>query len=168
MKENALLSVAVWSALLTTVSGCGGNDTPPAQAQQPPAGTTVNVTLKEWAVVSDTTTVPSGPVTFRVTNSGVVPHEAVILKLNNGVRPETMPVRDGEVDEVVAGIVIGEIEETDLPPQTTRSVTVTLTPGEYALFCAVVENNDVPRGTPTSKTRVSHYLNGMFTKLTVT
>lgn len=167
MKANALLSVPVWLALLAGLAGCGGSDTPPAQAQQPPAGATVNVTLREWGVVADKTTVPSGSVVFRATNTGTVPHELVILKLNAGVTPDTMPVKGGVVDESASGTVIDEIEDTDLPPHATQSKTVTLTPGEYALFCAVVENNDVAPGTATSKTKVSHYLHGMFANLTV-
>ncbi|MCP9473532.1 MAG: cupredoxin domain-containing protein [Nitrospira sp.] len=167
MKANAWLSVPLGLTLLAGLAGCGGSDTPPAQAQQAQAGTTVDVTIREWTVMTDKVTVSSGPVTFRVTNTGTRPHELVILKLHPGMTPDAIPVKDGRVDESASGTVIDEIEDTDLPPTATHSKTVILTPGEYALFCAVVENNDLPPGTATSKTKVSHYLHGMFAKLTV-
>jgi uncharacterized cupredoxin-like copper-binding protein len=111
--------------------------------------------------------VSSGSVTFRVTNTGSLPHELVILKLNPGVTPDTMPMKEGAVDENASGTVIDEIEETDLPPHATQSKSVTLTPGTYALFCAVVENNDQVPETEINKTKVSHYQLGMVTTLTV-
>ncbi|MCP9470446.1 MAG: cupredoxin domain-containing protein [Nitrospira sp.] len=167
MEKTSRFSTLLSLALLADLTGCGQSDRPPALAQQAPAGMTVNVTLREWAVMADKTTVASGPVVFRVTNTGTLPHELVILKLHPGMTPDTMPVKDGGVDESASGTVIDEIEETDLPPTVTQSKTVTLTPGEYALFCAVVENNDVAPGTATNQTKMSHYQLGMFAKLTV-
>jgi uncharacterized cupredoxin-like copper-binding protein len=167
MEKMSRFSPLLSLALLAGLTGCGQSDRPPALAQQAPAGTTVNVTLREWAVVADNTMVSSGSVTFRVTNTGTLPHELVILKLNAGVTPGTMPMKDGTVDEGSSGTVIDEIEETDLPPTVTQSKTVTLTPGKYALFCAVVENNDQVPETEISKTKVSHYQLGMVATLTV-
>lgn len=165
MRGSTFLSIPVYAVLLASLAGCGGSDTPPAQAQT--GGTTVKVTLREWGVFADKTTVSSGSVTFQATNTGTVPHELVILRLNAGVTPDTMPVKGGVVDEGTSGTIIDEIEDTDLPPTTTKSKTVNLSAGEYALFCAVVENGDVAPGTSTSKSKVSHYLNGMFFKFTV-
>lgn len=167
MRSHTFLSIPVCAVLLAGLAGCSGSDTPPAQAQQPPSGATVNVTLREWGVFADKTALSSGSVTFTATNTGTVPHELVILKLNAGVTPDTMPVKGGVVDETASGSIIDEIEDTDLPPGATKSKTVTLPAGTYALFCAVVENDTVPPGTSASKSKVSHYLNGMFAKLTV-
>lgn len=167
METTSRFSTLLGLALLTGLAGCGQSDSPPALARQGRAGTTVNVTLREWAVVADNTTVPSGSVTFRVTNTGTLPHELVILKLNPEVTSGTMPLKDGGVDESASGTVIDEIEETDLPPHATQSKSVTLTPGTYALFCAVVENNDQVPETEINKTKVSHYQLGMVTTLTV-
>lgn len=165
--NKKLFSAPLWLTLLAGLTGCGQSDKPPVPAQQAPVGTTVNVTLREWAVVTDNTMVSSGSVTFRVTNTDTLPHELVILKLNAGVTPGTMPLKDGVVDESASGTVIDEIEETDLPPHATQSKSVTLTPGKYALFCAVVENNDQAPETEINTTKVSHYQLGMVATLTV-
>lgn len=167
METTSRFSTLLGLVLLTGLAGCGQSDSPPALARQARASTTVNVTLREWAVVADNTTVSSGSVTFRVTNTGTLPHELVILKLNPGVTPDTMPMKEGAVDENASGTVIDEIEETDLPPHATQSKSVTLTPGTYALFCAVVENNGQAAGTETNTVKVSHYQLGMVTTLTV-
>lgn len=167
METTSRFSTLLGLALLASLTGCGQSDNPPALARQAQAGTTVNVTLREWAVMTDKVTVSSGPVAFRVTNTGTLPHELVILKLNPGVTPDTMPMKEGAVDENASGTVIDEIEETDLPPHATQSKSVTLTPGTYALFCAVVENNDQVPETEINKTKVSHYQLGMVTTLTV-
>ncbi len=167
METTSILSTLLSLALLAGLAGCGRSDRAPAQAQQAPADATVNVTLREWAVMADKTTVASGPVVFRVTNTGTLPHELVILKLHPGMTPDTMPVKDGGVDESASGTVIEEVEESDLPPNTAQSRTVTLSPGVYALFCAVVENNDAAPGTVTNQTKMSHYLLGMVATLTV-
>lgn len=103
-----------------------------AQIQGP---TTVRVTLKEWSVQPDSTTVPAGKITFEVTNQGAIEHEMVILRTDvaptqlamNSAEPGTAledstTVKNvGEVDEVAAGA--------------TKSDTFDLTPGKYVLIC---------------------------------
>ena len=143
--------------LVLAVGGCGADNTPLAQAQSTPP-ITANVTLREWDVFTDKTTISAGQVTFNATNTGAVPHELVVLKLNAGVQPETMQVRGGVVDEAASGTVIDEIEDFT----GTQTKTMTLTSGTYAIFCAIVENDSTP-----GKTKVSHYVNGMHAKLTV-
>ena len=90
----------------------------------------VNVTLSEWKVVSTRDTVPAGRVTFQVTNSGSMNHSLYILgdSVDRGTR--------------------------DIPARQTASLTVTLKPGTYELFCPMSEE--------------SHKKAGMTRKLVVT
>ncbi len=97
--------------------------------------TTVQVTLKEWSIQPNLTTVPAGKVTFAVTNQGAIEHEMVILRTDvaptqlamNSAEPgtaledSTVVKNVGEVDEVAAG--------------ESKSDTFDLTPGKYVLIC---------------------------------
>jgi hypothetical protein len=120
---------------------------PPAMAQEAegsPAGmpgSEVNVTLQEFAVLPDVSSVPAGSVTFNATNIGPMdPHELVVVRTD--LPPGELPTReDGSFDEDAEGVeVIGEIEEFD--PGLTQSMTLDLEPGKYVLLCNLVEEED--------------------------
>ena len=93
--------------------------------------------------------VPAGEVTFNVTNtSSDAEHEMVVTKLSG---PDgTLPYDDGNmrVDEEAAGS-LGEVSE--LPYGQSGSLTVTLDPGTYVLYC------NIP----------GHYAAGMWTRIVV-
>ena len=82
----------------------------------------VNVTLSEWKLVSTRDTVPAGRVTFQVTNSGSMTHSLYILgdSVDRGTR--------------------------DIPARQTASLTVTLKPGTYELFCPMSEETHKKAG----------------------
>ena len=67
-------------------------------------GTTVEVTLQEWAVVPAETSAPAGTITFAVTNEGPDDvHEFVIIQTD--LEPGDLPTDDtGAVDESGEGI----------------------------------------------------------------
>lgn len=96
------------------------------------------------------TTVKAGEVTFRVTNtSNDVVHEMIVVPIKNAETQLPYNVDQNQIDEDAAHH-LGEVSELD--PGKTGALTLTLTPGKYALLC------DVP----------GHYMNGMWTVLTVT
>jgi uncharacterized cupredoxin-like copper-binding protein len=112
---------------------CGGQAEP----------TEVHVTLHEFEVVMDKTSVPAGPVTFIIENTGGLVHELVLEKAG---QPDTPFEADGKVSEA-----------EDIEPNTTTTLEWTLDePGEYQLACHV------------DKDDVDHYAQGMVKTFTVT
>lgn len=91
---------------------------------------TVSVTLSEWKVRLTRDTVRAGPVTFQVNNAGAMNHAFHVLgdSVDRGTR--------------------------EIPARQTASLTVTLKPGTYELFCPMSED--------------SHKMAGMARKLVVT
>lgn len=93
-------------------------------------------------------TIKAGEVTFAVTNeSKETIHEMLVVPLQDGKAP---PFNDTEMrigEETAGGL--GEVPETE--PGKSGSLTVTLVPGKYMLFC------NIP----------GHYKNGMWSLLTV-
>jgi plastocyanin len=139
------LAVLVLAVVVGTVAtACGGG------------GTTVEVTLQEFAVVPSEASVGAGDVTFEATNNGPDdPHELVVIKTDL-VLTELPTDENGAVDEAGAGIeVIGEIEEFAVGE--TQSDTFNLAAGNYVLICNIWEEAE----------QESHYQNGMRTSFTV-
>ena len=102
------------------------------------------------SVEVDKKTVKFGRVTFNVTNiSKETIHELIVSPIKDA--SETLPYINNEnrVDEE-HGSHLGEVSE--LEPGQSGALTVTLKPGMYALFC------NIP----------NHYMDGMWTLLTVT
>jgi uncharacterized cupredoxin-like copper-binding protein len=93
-------------------------------------------------------TVPAGPVSFRVLNAGFLNHELVVLPLAEGQFPGQRSIGpDGKVDEAGS---LGEAsrtcgpdkgdEQTDNPgiaPSATGWTTINLPPGRYELICNI-------------------------------
>ena len=102
------------------------------------------------SVEIDKKTVKAGVVTFKVNNSSKdTVHELIVSPINNA--DETLPYLNNEnrVDEE-HGSHLGEVSE--LAGGASGALTITLKPGMYALFC------NIP----------NHYMDGMWTLLTVT
>lgn len=134
-----------------TGSGVGpGEVSPkPAEAEQ------VNVTLGEWTVTPDKTTVKAGQVYFLADNQGPEdPHELVIIRTD--LEPGQLPVVEGRVPEDQVDF-IGEIEA--FSPGTQAAHTFELAPGNYALVCNIAEME--------GGALESHYQMGMYTRLVV-
>ena len=141
---TAMLSLVVVGAVVLV--GCSS----PASTAP---GSTVNVTLTEWAVVVDKASVPAGKVTFDVTNSSTFfKHEMVVLKTD--LDPAALPADStGKADE---GTSVGEVSELD--KGATGSVTLDLAAGKYVLICNIVESGGGHE---------SHYTQGMRLAFTV-
>lgn len=156
----ALLSLLV-TACQTSASGspaesaAAGASVAPAESMAA-GGTTVNVTLQEWAVLPDAETAPAGDVTFVVTNEGPDDvHEFVIIRTD--LDPGDLPTdATGAVDEAGEGIeVIDEIE--DIAVGDTAEVSATLEAGSYVLICNIYSEDE----------QEAHYAEGMRIAFTV-
>lgn len=107
--------------------------------------------------------IPAGQVSLRVTNTGGLSHELVVVPLAPGQLPGQRPSGpDGRVDESGS---LGEVSRTcgpdkgdeQLPdygivPQASGWTTLSLAPGRYELICNIA----------------GHYVAGMFAELDVT
>ena len=112
------LLLVVVAALAAACGPGGGGGTPPGGGGQgggpPTGGAKVGVDEKEWAItVGD---VPSGAVTFAVTNHGAVEHNFVIK--------ETGTRLDG------------------IQPGQTKELTATLRPGTYTILCDIAGHEE--------------------------
>jgi uncharacterized cupredoxin-like copper-binding protein len=139
-----LLVVTAVAAIAVTAGSCGGG------------GGTVNVTLGEFSVGTDPTTLDAGEVTFEATNDGPNDtHEFVVFKTDLG--PADLPVdENGAVVETGEGIeLIGEIE--DILVDETKSVTLDLAAGNYVFICNIWDEEE----------QEAHYQEGMRTTFVV-
>lgn len=153
-----LIAAAVFTAGLIA---CSEDTTTSAGTSAPgtsaAAGGTVAVTLEEWAVAADPSSVAAGSVTFDVTNEGPDDvHEFVIIQTD--LSPTELPTAaDGSVDEAGGEMtVVDEIE--DIAVGDTQSLTVDLEAGAYVLLCNIYDDTE----------QEAHYQEGMRAPFTVT
>ena len=139
-----LFVVPAAAVLAFTAGSCGGG------------GGTVNITLQEFSVGTDPTTIDAGQVDFEATNEGPDDtHEFVVFKTDLG--PADLPVdENGAVVEDGEGIeLIGEIEDVEVGD--TKSVTLDLEAGNYVFICNIWDEDE----------QEAHYQEGMRTSYTV-
>ena len=140
----------------TTAASSTVASSPAATTGSSGAGTSVAVTVQEFAIAAAPASAPAGAVTFDVNNVGPdETHEFVVVKTDLG--PTELPVDDkGVVDEEGAGIEpVDEIE--DIAVGDTPSLTVDLAAGNYVLICNIYDK----------KTQEAHYSEGMRIGFTV-
>ena len=133
--HRLLTAIVILIALAAT--GCGSsNDTKstssPAASKSSTAASTsasgnVNVVMKEFTIDPAPTSAPAGKVTFAVKNEGKVKHEFVVVKTSKAADEL---LKGEEADE--AGNV-GEIG--DLPPGSSKNLSMMLKAGHYVLLC---------------------------------
>jgi uncharacterized cupredoxin-like copper-binding protein len=119
-------------------------------------GGTVEVTLVEYAIAANPSSIPAGEVTFQVTNEGPEDlHELYVFRTD--LAPDQLPTNpDGTVDEDAEGIeLVGETEE--FPPGESRTLTLNLEAGSYVLVCNIYEEEE----------QEAHYAEGMRASFTV-
>ncbi|MEX1254200.1 MAG: cytochrome c [Dehalococcoidia bacterium] len=112
------------------------------------AGTPVDVSLIEFEVIPDPTSVAGGAINFNVANDGEIIHNFRLALTD--LAADDLPTSGGSVDE-------GELEvvattASDLDSGGSETVAATLDAGSYVMFCNIV----------------SHYLNGMYAEFEVT
>jgi uncharacterized cupredoxin-like copper-binding protein len=95
-------------------------------------GAKISGDLSEWSIKMDETTTSAGDLTFRITNSGTIDHEFLIVKTN--LSDGAIPVMGGLFAEDQEGIqVIDEIPQ--FSAGRTEELTVNLEAGQYQLVC---------------------------------
>jgi uncharacterized cupredoxin-like copper-binding protein len=142
-KGLALIAIG---GLLAACSGSGSPTGP------------ISATLKEWQISLSSTTHSAGAITFNITNNGDKEHEFVVRKTD--LKADSLPLNaDNEVSEDAPELTeVGDPSEVaEIKPGTNdRTLTVTLQPGHYVIFCNLhVED-------------LLHYQKGMHVDLTVT
>jgi uncharacterized cupredoxin-like copper-binding protein len=152
--------LAVSGALSLVVGACGSDsddessgDTSTETTQAPAdEGTKVAVELgedspSEYFLKADPGSVPAGPITFTVKNSGTTKHEMVVMKTDTA--PEALSMRAEDPDKVEEEGMIDELESFD--QGLTENISLDLEPGKYVLVCNIAK----------------HYDRGMFSSFTV-
>ena len=153
-RRRAAIFVATVGALSLVAAGCSDDDGGETGATG--GGTTVDVTVQEFAVIPASSSAPAGDVTFDVTNKGPDDtHEFVVFKTD--LAPDALPtVADGSVDEEGEGLeLIDEIE--DIAVGDTPTLTVSLDAGNYVFICNVYDKAE----------KEAHYQEGMRVAFTV-
>jgi uncharacterized cupredoxin-like copper-binding protein len=117
----------------------------------------ISATLKEWQISLSSATHPAGAITFNITNNGDKEHEFVVRKTDKPA--DALPLNaDSEVSEEAPELTaVGDPSELAeiKPGSTDGTLTVTLQPGHYVIFCNLhVEE-------------LLHYQKGMHVDLTV-
>lgn len=131
MKRSITL-LALIVGLVLTLTACGGG------------GTTINVTLTDYAYNPTTFTVPAGAtVKLNANNQGSVEHEFAIMKLGTSVTPPF-----GDKDE---GNIYWELDEIQAGTTKSDTFTAPSEPGDYEVVCGLA----------------GHIENGMVATLTV-
>ncbi|MCH7811152.1 MAG: c-type cytochrome [Chloroflexi bacterium] len=107
---------------------------PTATPAPTPAGAeSVAVSLIEFAVAPDVTSVAAGPVVFTVTNDGSQPHNLRVIATD--LAPDALPTEGAVVDESAVNVVG---RTPDFGPGETQTVVLDDLPaGNYVLICNV-------------------------------
>lgn len=156
-KRLALLAAATLAVTTTACGAGGGSPSADASSGGGGEGTTVDITLQEWAVVTGAESAPAGQLTFNITNDGPEDvHEFVIFKTD--LDPGDLPTDDtGAVDEEGEGLeLVDEVE--DVPVGETEQLTVDMDAGNYVLVCNIYSADE----------NESHYQMGMRSPFEVT
>ena len=150
MKTRTYATMAMALVALTAgLVACGGGDkssstTAPATTAAgattaPAAGTTVTISVGETSdtlmfLKSDVASVKAGHITFVVTNAGKKDHEVVVLKTDT---PFDQLAIDPTTNKVSEDANVGETGDPALKPGESRTFSVDLAAGNYALVCNI-------------------------------
>jgi uncharacterized cupredoxin-like copper-binding protein len=120
---------------------------PPSTPAAPAFSGTLKVTLTDNAIRPDRTSVPAGPVTFSIVNTGYLPHELIVLQTS--VPQDQLPLSTSDPKMVQTPGQVGAA--SNIAPGATATLSLNLAAGPYVLICNI-EN---------------HYKDGMHVALTV-
>lgn len=153
-RRSTYVVAGLIAAMALALPACGDDEGD--GGEEGGGGSTVEVTLQEFAVSPSTASVPAGAVTFELTNDGPDDtHEFVVIRTD--LEPQSLPtLENGAVDEEGEGIEpVDEVEE--IPVGESRTLTVDLAAGSYVLICNIYDEDE----------QESHYQEGMRTAFTV-
>lgn len=144
-------SIPVASPAAAAPVATGGAATPA------PNATSITVTLTEYTVTLDHTSIPAGPVHFIVKNSGQRGHQFQVYPSGTVTQGSTgqhgMPM-------AASGAVVGAVGFLQLiPVGQTQTLDVTLAPGSWEIACHLQDSQNGQA--------FDHYDKGMKTRLTV-
>jgi len=145
MSFRSTFACALIAAALAGMSlaGCSSDD-----------GKAVDVSLLDYQVIPKVTSTKAGDVTFKVKNNGTFVHEFVVVKATNAAALPTKPDGEANEDAIPDADHVDEVE--DVAPGKSEDLKVTLSPGNYVLFCNRVDG------------KTSHFQKGMHANFTVT
>jgi uncharacterized cupredoxin-like copper-binding protein len=124
----AMVNLVVLSVKLDNKDTAGTSQSAAAAPAPPvPLGHTSATTLKEYTLTPRPSEVAAGRVAFKVHNAGAINHEFVVLKTN---KKASELLKGDEADETGN---VGEIG--DIPPGQTKTLSLNLKAGHYALIC---------------------------------
>jgi len=125
----AIVNLVVVSFKLDNKDTAGTSQPAAASAPAPaaPLGHTSAATLREYTVTPRPSEVAAGRVSFKVHNAGAINHEFVVLRTN---KKASELLKGNEADETGN---VGEIG--DIPPGQTKTLSLNLKAGHYALIC---------------------------------
>jgi uncharacterized cupredoxin-like copper-binding protein len=125
----AMVNLIVLSVKLDKKDAAGTSQATAAAEPAPlaPLGHTSATTLKEYTVTPRPSRVAAGRVAFKVRNAGAINHEFVVLRTN---KKASDLLKGNEADETGN---VGEIG--DISPGQTKTLSLNLKPGHYALIC---------------------------------
>jgi uncharacterized cupredoxin-like copper-binding protein len=123
-----------------------------------PTAGPISATVKEWQISLSSTNIKAGEITFNIKNDGDKEHEFVVRKTD--LKSDALPTNDDgtvvedspQLSEVGDPSEVAEIKSGS----NDRSLTVTLQPGHYVIFCNLHVEDLV------------HYEKGMHIDFTVT
>jgi uncharacterized cupredoxin-like copper-binding protein len=144
LRAYRLIGAFAGIVLVVAAAGCGNG------------GGTVDVTLQEFSIATDPTSIDAGEVDFSATNEGPDDtHEFVVFKTDLALTD--LPVdENGAVVEDGEGVeLIGEIEDVEVGD--TKSVTLDLEAGNYVFICNIWDEEE----------QEAHYQEGMRTSFVV-
>jgi uncharacterized cupredoxin-like copper-binding protein len=102
-----------------------------------PTSGPISATVKEWQIGLSSANIKAGAVTFNITNNGDKQHEFVIRKTD--LQSDSLVLNaDGEVSEDDPSLTpVGDPSEVAeiASGSSDRTITVTLQPGHYVIFC---------------------------------
>jgi uncharacterized cupredoxin-like copper-binding protein len=141
MKRKMLITAVMAGFVLSACGGTAATTTTaaPPQTTAASASGVIEVTLADvdantMLMTLSSATAPAGTVTFRVTNSGNVEHEFVVLKTELALADLPYDEAADEITEDAPDTpVVDEIE--GVQPGETKELTVDLSAGHYALIC---------------------------------
>jgi plastocyanin len=144
----------VGALLALPLAACGddsGDDdaaTGTTKADEAVEPTSLDVTAVDYAFEDAPSSIPSGLVTVKLTNSGKVEHEVALVEIGDTPLEEFIPsftpaIAEGgpfpaEAEHVAAPVEIG--------PGDTASATFTVAPGTYAMLCTLTGDASKPAG----------------------
>lgn len=144
-KQSIILLIVILFAVVLSLAACGGSQaaSEPTEVHTASGPTEVHVTLKEFTVEMDKTSIPAGPVKFIIDNAGGLEHEVVLEKAGDNDLPFEANGKESEAEEIEPG------------KSTTLEWTIDQA-GQYQLGCHIKKDN------------VDHYAQGMVQTFTVT